>query len=150
MGRDTLPGFGAEGLEAAEVADNHTISWGLARPLRATSRICLKNLLLEAIRSLFSVPLGCQPEITRRTEGRRKTPEQQARERRQGEEQRHSKWQETLQREQQKLEKLDQERVVMLVGGSPWGLQVLGRAGMQTSPGQPEESCGAHRPSGSG
>lgn len=52
-------GFGAEGLawRPAEVADNHTISLGLARPC-VPIRICLKNLLLEAIRSLFSVPVG--------------------------------------------------------------------------------------------
>lgn len=120
-GWDTLPGLGLRAWRPAEVADNHTISLGLGKTPAYPSRICLKNLLLEAIRSLFSVPLGVNQKSLGEQKEEEKLREQQARERRQGEEQRHSKWQETLQRERQKLEKLDQERVVMLVGeGAPW------------------------------
>lgn len=43
--------FGAEGLESA---DNRTISLGLGKTPAYPSRVCLKNLLPEAIRHFLS------------------------------------------------------------------------------------------------
>lgn len=74
----------------------------------------MKNLLLEAVDSLFSVSLGVDQKPLGEQEEEETTREQQAKERSQGEEQRQSGWQEALERERQEVEKLDQERVRML------------------------------------
>ena len=115
-GLGALPRLGLRAWRPAKAADNHTISLGLSKTPAYPSHVCLKNLLPETIRSLFSVPLGVNQKSFGEQKEEEKLQEQQARERKQGEEQRQSEWRETLQRERRELERLEQQRVVMLVG----------------------------------
>ena len=115
-GQGALPRLGLRAWRPAKAADNHTISLGLSKTPAYPSHVCLKNLLPETIRSLFSVPLGVNQKSLGEQKEEEKLQEQQARERKQGEEQRQSEWRETLQRERRELERLEQQRVVMLVG----------------------------------
>lgn len=145
-GRDTLPGLGLRAWRPAGWLTITPSPWGLARPLRTHPAFVWKSAAGSYSFFIFC-PIRCQPEITRRTEGR-KTPRTAGQGAKAG---RRAEAQQVAGNSAEgaaKTWKAGSGRVVMLVGGSPLGLQVLGGAGMQTSPGQPE--VWAHRPSGSG